>query len=72
MVDGSNTKRRNGPNRWKCRWYATYRSARFRRRFGQRHRTKRAVIESALKRFTSEVAKSSNRSGAQTSLRKRA
>jgi hypothetical protein len=56
MPDGGNTRRRNCRNRWKREWYAIYRSARFRSRFGNFQRSRNAVIEIASEYFRSSLA----------------
>lgn len=53
MSDGATTRRRNCKNRRKREWYAVYRSARFRCRFGALQLTNTAAIETALERFRS-------------------
>ena len=56
MPDGANTKHRNGRNVAKCKWYAIYRSARFRKRFGDFKKSRRAVLETARRRLRRALA----------------
>lgn len=55
MPDRATTKRRNCADEWKRQWYATYRSARSRKRFGDQERSRRAVIETAVRDFRTTV-----------------